>query len=120
MVAWTLRRLGVDDETAEEMRAMASLDHFRSQLEERARGWTEQLLAQGRAEGLELGLAAQRASLRRQAAMRFGPAAGRLEPFLDRLNSATKLAAISEWLMVDTIDELAAKVEAAAANERSH
>ena len=124
MVAWTLRRLGVDDETAEEMRAMASLDHFRSQLEERARGWTEQLLAQGREEGIEQGraegLAAQRASLRRQAAMRFGTVAGRLEPFLDRVDSATKLAEISEWLMVDTIDELAAKVEAAAANERSH
>ena len=119
MLAWTLRRLGVDDETAEEMRAMASLDHFRSQLEETARGWTEQLLAQGRAEGIELGLVAQRASLRRQAAMRFGAAARRLEPFLDRVDSSAKLAEISEWLMVDTIDELAAKVEAAAA-ERSH
>ena len=120
VLAWTLRRLGVDDETAEEMRAMASLDHFRSQLEETARGWTEQLLAQGRAEGIELGLVAQRASLRRQAAMRFGAAARRLEPFLDRVDSSAKLAEISEWLMVDTIDELAAKVEAAAADERSH
>ena len=121
MLVWTLRRLGVDDETAEEMRRMASLDEFRSQLEERARGWTEQLLAQGREEGFEQGeraraeaVAAQRAAVRRQAALRFGTAAERLDPFLARVDSATRLAEISVWVMTDTIDQLAAKVEAAA------
>ena len=140
MLAWTLRRLGVDDETAEEMRRMASLDEFRSQLEERARGWTEQLLAQGREEGLEEGIergvergmargieqgraegvAAQRATLRRQAALRFGAAAERLDPFLDQVDSSAKLAEISVWVMTDTIDQLAAKVEAAAASDHAH
>ena len=60
MLEWTLRRLGVGGETAEEMRGMASLDEFHSQLEERARGWTEQWFAegveQGRAEGVERGI----------------------------------------------------------------
>ena len=132
MLAWMLRRLGVDDETAEEMTRMASLDEFRSQLEERAKGWTEQWFAEGREEGLEEGIeqgraegfeqgraegvAAQRATLRRQAALRFGEAAERLDPFLDRVNSSAKLAEISVWVMTDTIDQLAAKVEAAASD----
>ena len=128
MLAWTLRRLGVDDETAEEMRRMASLDEFRSQLEERAKGWTEQWFAEGREEGLEEGVeqgraegvAAQRDTLRRQAALRFGEAAERLDPFLDRVDSSAKLAEISVWVMTDTIDQLAAKVEAAAASVHAH
>ena len=103
---------------------MASLDEFRSQLEETAKGWTEQLLAQGRAEGVEQGraegVAVQRASLRRQAKLRFGASAGRLDPFLDRVGSSAKLSEISAWLMVDTIDQLAAKVEVAAAEDHAH
>ena len=119
---------------------MASLDEFRSQLEERARGWTEQLLAQGREEGIEQGMeqgieqgieqgvergraegvAAQRATLRRQAALRFGAAAERLDPFLARIDSLAKLAEIGVWVMTDTIDQLAAKVEAAAAGDHAH
>ena len=132
MLVWTLRRLGVDDETAEEMRRMASLDDFRSQLEERARGWTEQWFAQGREEGIEQGIergieqgraegvAAQRAAVRRQAALRFGAAAERLDPFLAGLNSLAKLAEISVWVMTDTLDELTAKVEAAATDGHAH
>ena len=136
MLVWTLRRMGVDDETAEEMRRMASLDEFRSQLEERARGWTEQWFAQGREEGIEQGraegmeqgiqraraegVAAQRAALRRQAALRFGAAAERLDPFLARVNSLAKLAEISVWVMTDTLDELAAKVEAATTDSHAH
>ena len=77
---------------------------------------TEQQLAQGRAEGV----AAQRASLRRQAALRFGASARRLDPFLYRVDSPAKLSEISAWLMVDTIDQLAAKVEAAAAEDGAH
>ena len=128
MLVWTLRRLGVDEATAEEMRRMASLDEFRSQLEERARGWTEQLLAQGREEGIERGIeqgraegvAAQRAAVRRQAALRFGAAAERLDPFLAGVNSLAKLAEISVWVMTDTLDELTAKVEAAATDCHAH
>ena len=140
MLAWTLRRLGVEGQLAEEMRRMASLDEFRSQLEETAKGWTEQWFAQGleegiergrgegveqgRAEGIERGraegVAAQRAMLRRQAAARFGTTARRLGPFLDRVDSSAKLSEISEWLMVDTLDQLAAKVATAAADDHSH
>ena len=161
MLAWTLLRLGVDSETAEEMKRMASLDEFHSQLEERARGWTEQWFAEGvehgRAEGMEQGMergieqgmeqgmergiergraegvergraegveegraegvAAQRAMLRRQAAVRFGDSARLLDAHLDGVGSPAKLAEISEWLMVDTIDRLVAKVEATAAGD---
>ena len=151
---------------------MASLDEFRSQLEERARGWTEQWFAEGREEGIEQGraegveqgraegvqqgraegvqqgraegvqqgraegvqqgraegvqegraegVAAQRATLRRQAALRFGAAAERLDPFLAKVDSLAKLAEISVWVMTDTIDQLAAKVEAAAAGDHAH
>ena len=162
MLEWSLRRLGVDGEQAEEMRRMASLDEFHSQLEERARGWTEQWLAEGmergraegmergiaqgvergmergiaqgmergRAEGMERGIAqgmergraegvaAQRDVLRRQAALRFGAPARLLDTHLERVGSAAKLAEIGEWLMADTLDELVAKVEAAAAHDR--
>ena len=137
MLAWALRRLGVDGETAEEMKRMASLDEFNSQLEERARGWTEQWFAEGRAEGMELGMergiergraegvaegraegvAAQRAMLRRQAAMRFGDAARLLDAHLEGVGSSAKLAEISEWLMVETFDRLVAKVEAAVVDD---
>ena len=136
MLAWALRRLNVDDETAEELKKMASLDEFRSQLEETARGWTEDLLAQGRAEGMEAGIeqgiergiergraegvAAQRAALRQQASLRFGAAAAQLDPLLEGVGSSARLAEIGRWLMVDTIDELAAKIEAAGAGSRLH
>ena len=79
-------------------------------------------MALGRAEGIEQGIAegaaTQRAVLRRQAAVRFGDAARRLDPLLDEVRSTAKLAEIGVWLMVDTIDELIAKVEAAAAADR--
>ena len=136
MLAWALRRLNVDDETAEELRKMASLDEFRSQLEETAKGWTEDLLAQGRAEGMEVGIeqgieqgiergraegvAAQRAALRQQASLRFGASAARLDPLLDEVDSSARLAEIGRWLMVDTIDELVAKIEAAGTGSRLH
>ena len=132
MLDWTLRRLGVDDETAEEMRRMASLDEFHSQLEERARGWTERWFAdgrergraegieRGRAEGMERGraegVAAQREALRRQAVLRFGASARLLDAHLEGVGSSTKLAEVGEWLMVDTMEQLIAKVEAAAAD----
>ena len=143
MLDWTLRRLGVDNETAEEMRRMASLDEFHSQLEERARGWTEQWFAEGRergraegietgmergrAEGIETGMergraegvAAQREALRRQAALRFGASARLLDAHLEGVGSSAKLAEVGEWLMVDPMEQLIAKVEAAAAADRA-
>ena len=114
MLEWTLRRLGVDVETAEEMRRMASLDEFHSQLEERARGWTEQWFAEGRAEGV----AAHREGLRRQATLRFGASARLLDAHLDGVGSSAKLTEIGEWLVVDTLDELIAKIEAEATDGR--
>ena len=75
-------------------------------------------IEQGRAEGIAEGAVTQRTGLRRQAAVRFGDAARRLDPLLDEVRSTAKLAEIGVWLMVDTIDELIAKVEAAAAADR--
>ena len=150
MLEWALRRLGVDEDAAEEMRRMASLDEFHSQLEERAKGWREQLLAEGmergraegvergRAEGMERGrvegmergraegvergraegIAAQREGLRRQAALRFGASARLLDAHLDGVDSSAKLTEIGEWLVVDTIEQLLAKVKAGTAESR--
>ena len=75
MLNWTLRRMVVDKETAEEVRSMAGLDEFYSQLDERVQGWTEEWVEQGRAEAV----AAQREGLRRQASLRFGASAGLLD-----------------------------------------
>ena len=113
-------RLAVDGETAEEMKRMASLDEFRSQLEETAQGWTEQWFAEGVEHGRAEGGAAQRAGLRRQAALLFGASVKRLDPLLNEVRTPAKLAEIGEWIVVDTIDQVIAKVEAAAADERIH
>ena len=75
-------------------------------------------MALGREQGLAEGAATQRAVLRRQAEVRFGDAARRLDPLLDEVRSTAKLAEVGVWLMVDAIDELIAKVEAAAAADR--
>ena len=109
MLEWALRRLGLDGEKAEEMKAMASLDEFRSQLEERARGWTEEWFAEG-----------ERMMLRRLATVRFGASAKRLDPLLEEVRSSAKLMEVGEWLMVDSLDQLVAKVEAAAADDDIH
>ena len=109
MLEWALRRLGLDGEMAEEMKRMASLDEFRSQLEERARGWTEEWFAEG-----------ERMMLRRLATVRFGASAKRLDPLLEEVRSSAKLMEVGEWLMVDSLDQLVAKVEAAAADDDIH
>ena len=127
---WGLRRLGVDEETAEEMKRMANVEErFYSQLDVRVREWTQQWLAEGReegrTEGIETGIergraeavAAQREELRRQAALRFGPSARLLDAPLDGVASAAKLAEIGVWLMVDTVEQLIAKIKAVAADE---
>ena len=133
MLDWTLLRLHVDEETAEEMKTMASLDDFHSQLDETVKGWTEQLLAEGVEQGIEQGIErgieqgiergraeGERTVLRRQLARRFGPAAEPLYPLIDQVQSASKLAEIGEWLLADTIEQLIAKVEDALAGDRSH
>ena len=89
-------------------------ERFYSQLDVRVREWTQQLLEQGRAEAV----AAQREGLRRQAALRFGASARLLDAPLEGVASAAKLAEIGVWLMVDTMEQLIAKVEAAAADDR--
>ena len=106
MLQWALRRLGITGAKAEEMRAMASLGEFHSQFEERVKGWTEKWLEQGRAQGMERGLAAQRRALGRQAALRFGAGAEVLHPLLERVDSPARLADVGDWLMVDTLEQL--------------
>ena len=118
MLERALRRLGVEGEAAEEMKRMASLDEFHSQFEERARGWTEQWFAEGVEQGRAEGVAAQRAVLRRQAALRFGTSARLLDAPLEGVDSSAKLAEIGEWLMVDTVDQLIAKIGTTAADDR--
>ena len=121
MLEWTLRRLDVDDETAEEMKRMASLDEFHSQLDETVKGWTEQWFAEGVEQGIEQGrVEGERTVLRRLAARRFGAAAGPLHSLLDEVHSTAQLTEIGDWLLVDTIEQLVAKVEAAIADDRSH
>ncbi len=147
MLEWGLRRLNVDKETAEEMKRMANVEErFYSQLDVRVREWTQQWLdegreegrtegiqegrteglRQGRTEGIETGIeqgraeaiTAQREGLRRQAAVRFGASARLLDRHLESVGSAAKLAEIGVWLMVDTMAQVIAKIEAAAADER--
>ena len=128
MLDWALWRQGIAGAKAEELKTMASLDNFHSRLEENVKIWAEERRAEGRAEGVEQGLAegmerglaeglaSQRIALKRQAALRFGAPAQVLEPLLERIDSPMRLADVSEWLIVDTLDELVAKVRAAAAN----
>ena len=124
MPDWALWRQGIAGAKAEELKTMASLDNFHSRLEENVKIWAEERRAEGRAEGVEQGLAeglaSQRIALKRQAALRFGAPAQVLEPLLERIDSPTRLADVSEWLIVDTLDELVAKVRAVAAADRAH
>ena len=98
---------------------------YYSQLEETAKGWTKQWFAegveQGRVEGIEQGrVEGERAVLHRLVEHRFGVSAELLHPLLDKVRSSAKLQEIGEWLMADTIEQLIAKVEAAAAEDRIH
>ena len=118
MLEWGLRRLGVDKETAEEMKRMANVEErFYSQLDVRVREWTQRWLDEGREEGRAEAITAQREGLRRQAALRFGASARLLDAPLEGVASAAKLAEIGVWLMVDTMEQLIAKIEAAGADE---
>ena len=83
-----------------------------------ARGWTEQWFAEGVEQGRAEGIAAQREVLRRQATLRFAASARLLDAHLEGVGSSAKLAEISEWLMVDTVDQLIAKINTATADDR--
>ena len=125
MLRWALLRLGVNDKEAEEMKKMASLDHFHSQLEKRAEGWRQQLIAEGVEQGIERGRAeghaeGERTVLRRLAEHRFGASASPLYPLLDKVQSTARLEEIGEWLVAEPLDALIAKIEAAVADERIH
>ena len=128
MLDWALLRQGIAGARAEELKTMASLDNFHSRLEENVKIWAEERRAEGRAQGLEQGLArgveqglaAQRMALKRQAALRFGAPAQVLEPLLERIDSPTRLADVSEWLIVDTLDQLVTKVQAVVGVDRTH
>ena len=77
-------------------------------LVERVAEWPKQWLR----EGLEQGLAHERALLRRQAASRFGEdTAGRLSEALAQVADPERLAEVGEWLVrCDTGAELLARV----------
>ena len=55
--------------------------------------------------------------LRRQATFRFGASARRLDAHLEDVDSPAKLAEIGEWLMVDTVEQLIAKIGATVADD---
>lgn len=43
-----------------------------------------------------------------------------LEPFVEQIDSPTRLADVSEWLIVDTLDALVAKEQTAVGVDRTH
>ena len=59
-------------------------------------------------------------TLKRQAALRFGAPAEVLEPLLERIDSPTRLADVGEWLIVDTLDQLVAKLRAEVEANHTH
>ncbi len=77
-------------------------------LVERAAEWGNQW----RQEGLEQGLAHERALLGRQAALRFGgETASRVSEAVDRITEPEGLAAAGDWIVwAETGDELVARV----------
>ena len=117
MLDWALLRLRVAGPTREEIMSMASLDEFSSRLAENVERWEAELRAEGAEQGRAEGVALQRTALMRQAALRFGSPASVLAPLLEGIEAPAKLAEIGEWLIVDSLDQLLVKVEAAAATE---
>jgi predicted transposase YdaD len=84
------------------------LMEMQSMLAERVIEWTQQW----KEEGLQEGLAAERALLLRQVRKRFGDACAQaLAPLLERRNNPEELAEIGEWIVTyDTGEALLAKV----------
>ena len=99
----------------EALGAELTLEEVEMTVVERAREWSRQLIREGREQGLEQGLAHERALLRRQAISRFGAdTAERLEEVLAGVADPERLAEVGEWLVrCETGDELLARAVAA-------
>ena len=96
------RRIGLDLE----IRDMAQVErlHESGDLEEyfavRVRAWQDEYRAEGRAEGIEQGIAAERDLLRRQAARKFGAGtAERLAGLLAKIGDTRRLAEVGDWII---------------------
>ena len=92
----------------EELPPVETLEEVKMTLVERAAEWGNQW----RQEGLEQGLAHERALLRRQAALRFGAeAASRVSEAVERIAEPEGLAAAGDWIVrAESGDELVARV----------
>ena len=107
------RRIGLDLE----IRDMAEMDrlHESGDLEEyfavRVRAWQDEYRAEGRAQGIEQGLAAERDLLHRQAARKFGAGtAERLAGLLAKIGDTHRLAEVGDWIIdCTTGDDLIAR-----------
>ena len=94
----------LETEEFEEMVQRASAGRLRGRPEDRLRAWFEAARAEGRAEaraeGEALGLARERALLRRQATLRFGAGTGdRLAARLAEVTDPDRLAEVGEWII---------------------
>ena len=99
----------------EALGAELTLEEVEMTVVERAREWSRQLIREGREQGIEQGLAHERALLRRMAALRFGAAtAERLEEALAGVADPGRLSEVGEWLVrCETGDEFLARATAA-------
>ena len=76
------------------------LEELRTMLAETAREWTEQWVEHGRAQGIEQGRVEERALLCRQAARKFGAAAGQqLAAALAEVTDLDRLAQVGDWII---------------------
>ncbi len=94
--------------TGGELPAVRTLEELKMTLVERVAEWPKQWLQ----EGIEQGLAHERALLRRQAALRFGAeAAAGVSQAVERIADPEGLAAAGEWIVrADSGDELVARL----------
>ena len=88
--------------------SVRTLEELKMTLVERAAEWPKQWLR----EGIEQGLAHERALLSRQAALRFGAeTAARVSRAVERITDPEGLAAAGDWIVrADTGDELVARL----------
>ena len=92
----------------EELPPVETLEEVKMSLVERAAEWGNQW----RQEGLEQGLANERALLRRQAALRFGAETGaRVSEAVERIADPEGLATAGDWIVrAESGDELVARL----------
>ena len=119
---WVWRLAGQFEPGDAESPAVRTLEDANMTLEERLAEWPKQWLREGREQGVEEGLAHERALLRRLAVSRFGvETAERLSGVLARIADPEALAEVGEWLVrCETGNEFLARVDPAAvgANRR--